>query len=726
MLPAARMLFSYGMNIRSSVALALALAVVVLVATWLGFQSDSPTQVAAFQDRPGIASGLNNLELSPYGEFRWTQDTARICAAYAGWSARSVIELRLAGEYALSLGITQASIQANAGPSLPIMIAPKLRRYQILSGADQQVGADLCATISAAAIVDPNNKRLLGVPFYGAAFRHLPLAGPTLPAPAQLLLNLALAGLALGLLLLVGVPSLIAHGCVALVALVPALLLWSGLLPAGPGLVSLQLPLLGLLAVATLGLSVARSAAAWPALGRELAALIFWVAALVGVTWIVQAVHGHASVWPLKAGFDPHPTLLVLVTVPFCIGWLWLLLREPIRVPILRVALLLAGAVLIPVALEVSVFGWDALYGTFRDSPYEYLRDTARVAGDPLGFLRHYVDLAPTFALHSSTHPPGSVLLLWLIERVAGSGAVATSWTAILLSALLPLAAFWLGLRLGDLRLGLIAGAICVLMPGHMVYSVTSMDGVFNALNALAAVAFFLALESPARPRMAILAGALLALALFFTYATTQLAFFGLGAAAMALWRRPSWPSAQQIVRQGALTVGVIVLAYAAIFLLTGFNVLQASSAATAENARVMGRWLYGQRERPLLPPSMDYYLLFLSANITAYLWYLSPWGLTALGSELLASLRRGWRQADAFSALLVAAGVCLLGMWLSGLFNREVERIWGFTYPLAAVLIAHHTLSGGEQARHWRPWLYPLLFFAGMIVIKLLLDTVW
>ncbi|NTW03972.1 MAG: hypothetical protein HGA19_22310, partial [Oscillochloris sp.] len=150
------------------------------------------------------------------------------------------------------------------------------------------------------------------------------------------------------------------------------------------------------------------------------------------------------------------------------------------------------------------------------------------------------------------------------------------------------------------------------------------------------------------------------------------------------------------------------------------------SSAATAENARVMGRWLYGQRERPFLPPSMDYYLLFLSANSTAYLWYLSPWGLTALGSELLASLRRGWRQADAFSALLVAAGACLLGMWLSGLFNREVERIWGFTYPLAATLIAHHTLSGGEQARRWRPWLYPLLFFAGMIVIKLLLDTVW
>ncbi|NJN17796.1 MAG: hypothetical protein HC822_16745 [Oscillochloris sp.] len=88
--------------------------------------------------------------------------------------------------------------------------------------------------------------------------------------------------------------------------------------------------------------------------------------------------------------------------------------------------------------------------------------------------------------------------------------------------------------------------------------------------------------------------------------------------------------------------------------------------------------------------------------------------------------VRRGWRQVDSFGALLTATGICVLGMWLSGLFNREVERIWAFTYPLAAVLIAHHALRGDEQARRWWPWIYPALFFAFSAAIKLLLNTVW
>ena len=713
-------------TVRPTISAVLALVVLVLGATWCGNQSATPIRVAPFLDRPGLTSGLQQLEQSPQGDFRWTANTARICAPQAGRAARSLVEVRLAGAYALALGLTEVRLQANAGPVVPIALRPELRRYQVLSGATQQPTADLCVTISAAAVTDPNNDRQLGVPFYGCAFRHLPLAGAVVPAPAQLLINLSLALLAFGGLHLLGVPTVPVAVGIALAALVPAGVLASGLMPAGPGLVALQWPLLNGLTIMNLGLLGARRLARWSPLSRELAALAFWSAALLGGVWMLQTVNGHANVWPLKAGFAPNFTPLVLLPTALCSGWLWLLLREPMNAPRLRIALLLSGAVAIPVALEGSVLGWDALYAVFRDSPYDYLRDTARVGNDPLGFVGHYVALAPQLALHSSTHPPGSVLLLWLVECIAGPGPVATSWAAILLSALLPLAAFWLGVRLGDLRLGLLAGAITTLLPGYIVYAVTSMDGVFNVLLALAAVACFLALEPPARPRSAILAGALLALALGFTYATTQLGFFGLSAATIALLRRPGWASVRQLARQGLLMGGVIGLVYTALYLLTGFNVVQASAAATAENAHAMGRWLYGQTTRPFLPPSMEYYLVFLGANLVAYGLYLSPWGLTALSGVVLANVRRGWQQSDAFGALLVAVGGCVAGMALSGLFNREVERIWGFTYPLAAVLIAHHVLNGPTATRRWRPWLYLTLCLALAVTIKLLLNTFW
>ena len=713
-------------TVRPTVSAVLALVVLVLGATWCGSQNTAPLRVNPFLDRPGLTSGLHLLEQSPQGDFRWTTDTARVCAPQAGRAARSLVEVRLAGAYALALGLSEVRLQANAGPVVPIALTPELRRYQILSGVEQQPAADLCATISAAAVTDPNNNRRLGVPFYGCAFRQLLLAGPVVPAPAQLLINLSLVLLTFGGLRLLGVPTVPAAVGVTLATLVPTGLLVSGLMPAGPGLVTLQWPLLNGLAMMNLGLLGARRLARCSPLWREVVALVFWSVVLLGGLWMVQMVNGHANLWPLKAGFFPHLTLFVLLPIALCVGWLWLLLREPLHAPRLRVALLLIGAVAMPVALEVSVLGWDSLYTLFRDSPYDYVRDTVRVGNDPLGFLRHYVALIPQLALHGKNHPPGSVLLLWLVERIAGPGPIATSWAAILLSALLPLAAFWLGVRLGDLRLGLLAGAITTLLPGYMIYAVTSMDGVFNTLLAFAMVACFLALEPPAHPRSAVVAGVLLALGLGFTYATTQLGFFGLIAAALALLRRPGWASARQLVRQGLLMGGVIGLIYTAIFLLTGFNVVQASAAATAENAHIMARWLYGQTTWPFLPPSMDYYLVFLGANLMPYVVYLSPWGLTAMSGVLLANVRRGWQQSDVFGALLVALGGCVASMWLSGLFIRELERIWGFTYPLAAVLIAHHALNGRAATRRWRPWLYLTLCLAFSVTIKLLLNTFW
>jgi hypothetical protein len=272
-----------------------------------------------------------------------------------------------------------------------------------------------------------------------------------------------------------------------------------------------------------------------------------------------------------------------------------------------------------------------------------------------------------------------------------------------------------------------------------MVYSVTSMDGVFNAVNALGAAAFFLCLEPPARARAAVAAGALIALGVFFTYTTTQLFFFGATAAAIALSRRyhelPEGESARarliaaagSVLRQGALAAGTIVAIYLLIYLGSGFNIVAAAREATAENALIVGKQVIeGPVRAPFLPPSMAFYVDFVGANLAPYLWYLAPWGLAALSAVLIGGARRGWAGLDRYDALLISVGACVLGMWLGGLFNREVERIWGFTYPLLAVLIARHALQGDARERRWRAALYPALFFAMSAVIKMLLNTAW
>jgi hypothetical protein len=395
--------------------------------------------------------------------------------------------------------------------------------------------------------------------------------------------------------------------------------------------------------------------------------------------------------------------------------------------------LVISGAIMLPVILKASVRGWGSLFATFTRNPYEYISDVPRVGTDPLGFLRAYVSIAPSLSLHGSTHPPGSVLLLWIVAQTLGPGPGPASLVIIGLSSLVPLSALWLGWRLGGLRIGLLAGALAAVMPGHQMYSVTSMDGVFNGLLALSAAAFFLCLEPGARRRHAALAGAVIAIALFFTYAATQLAFFGLAAGVAAAWRRrgtsPStdqwWPALAPVLRQSVIAAGVVAGAYGGIFLITGYNVAAGAVAATSTNANLMRDFVGAASARAFVPPNLSYYTMYLLANLLPFAWYVGPWGIQAATSAGGRALRtQPWGPT---ASLALAATALLGGMWLSGLFNREVERIWGFVFPLLAVLMATHVsraATAGE--RRWRAGLYLGLMVTFTMTIRLALNTFW
>ncbi|PDV96923.1 glycosyltransferase family 39 protein [Candidatus Chloroploca asiatica] len=721
------------------------LVVLVILLSWAGFQTDTPMRIPAISSTPGLYDGIQNLEESEAGIFRWTDGAGEVCVPHAGSAARSLVTTQISGAYALPLGIETATLRPGTGPGVTIALPPQPRHYTLLTGGDQQAGADLCLTIESPTVVDPNNNRTLGVQFFRFTGIHLPMAGPVTPALSQIIVNLALALAAFWLMRLLRTPAWVAGVIVAggIVAYGKAVAI--GLVPAGPGVVRMQVPVaLGLLG-GVAGLvgrkALARYAPPMTLLQRDLLGMTFWSIMLVGGINLVQRANGHHSVWPLKAGVypDPYWTWLVILPTLLFVGWLWLVMRlslQGARMARLGAALVMLGAVLIPVALEVTVLGHDSLYEVFRDSEYDYQQDTWRVTGDPIGFLGRYVEEAPDMALHNSNHPPGSVLLLWGVEQIFGPGAVATSWLAIILSALSAAAALWLGWKLGGPRLALVAGAIYVAMPGHLVYSVTSMDGVFNALNALTAVAFFFALERNAKPWMALLAGGLAALGVFFSYVATQLFFFGVAAVILSLIRawhaegRPSLgPLVRHMLRQSALAGVVLVSFYLLIYLVSGFNIIEASREATAINAPVVGKQLIeGPVEQAFLPPNFAFYVKYLGANIGPYFWYLAPWGMGAFAALIIAGSRRlqGREPLNPFDLVLLSTAFCVLGMWVGGLFNREVERIWGFTYPLLAVVLAHYALQGEARQRQWRAWLFPLLFFAQGAVIKMLLNTAW
>jgi hypothetical protein len=715
-----------------------ALLILVLLATVASYNAALTIRLAPTSEVRQVFYGFHGVERAADGYFRWTDGAAQICFEQLGRVANVVASVRILGAGAHALGRSEVGFFVNGQPIVTAPIQGATRVYHVHLGRAALASDDSCLGIVSEAAPIPSDVRTLGVPFAGVALAPLATADVTWPALAQLALNLTVATLVFWLLRQAGVGPWAALAGVAGVAALLAAAIVGRLTAPGLGMARNMLPLAAGLALVAGYIVAVRRAAGWRGrtslLARDLVSMLFWSAALVGLTDLFQILLGFGGVWPLKAGFFPSPTpLLTLLPAALFVGWAWLVLRrlavaERAALPI-TVALVLLGALLLPPAVKAATRGVEGLYLIFTNNPYEYIADVPRVGDDPLGFLRSFVAIKDQLALHSSTHPPGSILLLWAVERGLGPGPFWASWTTIALSALAPLAGLWLGLRLGGPRLGLLAGALAAVMPGQLVFAATSMDGVFNTLLALGAAAFLLALERPMRPASAALAGLLIALGLFFTYAATQLFFFGAAVAVVALARElaAAGPTAGErlraaapVLRQGLVAAAVIVLIYLGVFLASGYNVAEGALRATAINVEVMR----SVTDRPFLPPSLAYYTLYLAANLLAFGWYLGPWGLAATVGAGATALGR--RPLDGLAALAAGVAALVAGMALSGLFNREVERIWGFAYPLLAVLVARHALQGTPREQRWRAGLFLSLAFAHGLAIRALLSAGW
>jgi hypothetical protein len=129
-----------------------------------------------------------------------------------------------------------------------------------------------------------------------------------------------------------------------------------------------------------------------------------------------------------------------------------------------------------------------------------------------------------------------------------------------------------------------------------------------------------------------------------------------------------------------------------------------------------------GMPALPFGPPSLDWYLRFAAANLTPFAWYVTPWLLAFLTLQTAAARDRHWSAPR--DALLAATAALVLGLWLGGLFNREVERIWAFVYPLIAAIAALAALETPQARRLTTAFaLLGLLSAAG---VKALLNTFW
>ncbi|NJM09219.1 hypothetical protein HC891_27975 [Candidatus Gracilibacteria bacterium] len=395
--------------------------------------------------------------------------------------------------------------------------------------------------------------------------------------------------------------------------------------------------------------------------------------------------------------------------------------------PVLVIVVCWLGAVLLAITLKTSLRGWPALFQTFAEHGSDYINDVPRIGGDPLGFLRQYVELMPELARHNRNHPPGSVLFLWGVAQIFGLGLWRPPGSPSL-SRVRGLAHLSARQARRRAQVGLIAAAVYGLLPAQITYGATSMDAAYATVLACAADALHRAI-TVAAPRLSIqdsefrsqepevrssnsathhasrithhggrldtvvaslVAGFWVALGFMFTWGTAMLALFAAALVVGLLWQ--NWRAwLRPLLMRSVVICGSVLALLALVYLVTGYDSIAGFAQGTRNN--------YDAVQQQLPPNGLATYLFFLAANALAYAWFLGPWPvfrLTGAGRDGLAAAVA--RHADKAQLLGAAYTTMVLGMLASGLFTREVERIWTFSHILVASVLANGMIQGNNR----------------------------
>ncbi len=197
----------------------------------------------------------------------------------------------------------------------------------------------------------------------------------------------------------------------------------------------------------------------------------------------------------------------------------------------------LAGLMVFWVLFAVGVAmlrgGMDAVAAPYRRETYEYINDIG-LGGSIRGLFHQYTALHDHLSMHSKVHPPGPVVLLWLLSDIVMSRTPSALALATIVAGSVSVFPFYYWVRdLTSNRVALVASCLFTLVPSCVLFTAVSADILFMPMTLTTLFLFGRAVERSS-PGYALAAGVGYAF-----LSLTSFSLIGMGAyfAFFGLWR---------------------------------------------------------------------------------------------------------------------------------------------------------------------------------------------
>ncbi len=395
---------------------------------------------------------------------------------------------------------------------------------------------------------------------------------------------------------------------------------------------------------------------------------------VVAVLWghELVATHHHLDVAapPFWSPWRFHPSARLIPAVLVAILVVGVAPRATFSLrwrPLLAATAAMSASWAVAVAFVDNIDGINALTDPVRLSRNDYLQ-TARGIGSLHLFLSQFVDHIAQYPQNSKGHPPGMVVIEWLLDKI---GLTTSGWNAALVVAGGAAAGIAALVALREVAGEDAARAVApfmVLVPSVIWWQ--TADAFYAGVSAWSVTALVLATGRSGRRAnaLAVAGGIGFGVTAFLSYGLVLLAII---------------PTVVCVARRRARLLGVAAISATSLFVMfgaLGFSWFSGFAATRHEY------WTGVAIHRP--------YSYFFLADLALFAVVTGPAVAVALGRL---HNRRVWLLVGSILAVVALAD-------LSGMSKAEVERIWLPFAPWA--LLATAALADRQPSTRLRRWL--------------------